>query len=622
MDVNVSPVSARPVTSHRAGLSVVSPYAVHASLCRFSGNNEDKPQAAKPKNESTLAKKAFISGAVISNVAIGVGGWFFPPLWAGYLVTGPLTALGVYDCLQRKHPLRYNYPLLARMRWMLESIRPEIRQYFIEDDTTGKPFSRDQRETVYKRAKLDTDTVAFGTKLDVNEVGVEYVTHSIAAKKAIKEDIRVTIGGPDCKQPYSASIFNISAMSYGALSKNAILALNRGAKMGNFYHNTGEGSISPYHFGQDVNIEEPGFDYVQFLEKMRQAPPDVAKTMGDLCWQIGTGYFGCRNPDGSFNFERYQALATLPNVKMIELKLSQGAKPGHGGILPAAKVTNGIAKIRLAVIGQDIISPESHSAFSTPIEMLQFIKKLRELSGGKPVGFKLCVGNKHEFIAVCKAMVDTGITPDFITVDGSEGGTGAAPREFADSMGMPLNDALVFVQNVLVGMNLRNRIKIIAGGKIINGYDILSKVARGADVLNSARGMMFALGCIQALECNKNTCPTGVATQNQALVNGLDPADKSVRVYNFQHQTVKNVKELLAAMGLKHTSQIKPWHVQKRVTISEIRNLSQIYEFIQPGALLEGKVPTSLVNEWNHADPKTFDSSPEGSLWKPALTAA
>ncbi|MCB0406600.1 MAG: FMN-binding glutamate synthase family protein, partial [Bdellovibrionales bacterium] len=441
------------------------------------------------------------------------------------LVTGILlfiSYLGIVDIIQEKHTIRRNFPVLGRFRYILESVRPEISQYFVESNTDGRPFNRNERSIIYQRAKGDLDTVPFGTQLDVEDIGYEWVNHSITAKHINYEDLRVTVGGPDCKQPYSSSLLNISAMSFGALSKNAILALNGGAKLGNFAHNTGEGSISDYHL-------QPG---------------------GDLTWQIGTGYFGCRTKDGHFNPETFQKRATLPQVKMIEIKLSQGAKPGHGGILPGVKVTPEIAKIRDVPVGQSVLSPPAHTAFSTPIELLQFVKQLRDLSGGKPVGFKLCIGHKSEFISICLAMIHLDIYPDFITVDGGEGGTGAAPQEFSNYIGAPMIDGLAFVHNILNGLDIRKYIKLIASGKITSGFHIARAIALGADTCNSARAMMMALGCIQALLCNTNRCPTGIATQDPNLTVGLVVDDKKVRVANYHEETIKSFVEMLGASGL------------------------------------------------------------------------
>src|ERR1043166_3293987 len=419
-------------------------------------------------------KSQFISLSVISCALIGAAGFVWPStLWL-FAVVAPLVSVGVMDMTQKRQTLRRNFPLIGRARWWAEWMRPKIYQYFIESDTDGAPYNRLSRNVVYQRAKKVNDTTPFGTQLNVYETGYEWLNHSIAPvpMEDANHDPRVTVGGPDCRQPYKASIFNISAMSFGSLSKNAIMALNGGAKLGNFAHNTGEGGLSPYHL-------QPG---------------------GDIFWQIGTGYFGCRNADGTFNFDSFAERANLPNVKMIEIKLSQGAKPGHGGILPAAKVTQEIAKIRLVEMGKDVVSPPYHKAFNSQIGLLNFIKKMKELTNGKPIGFKLCIGQKSQFLAICKAMVKTGILPDFITVDGGEGGTGAAPIEFSNSVGMPLREGLTFVYDALHGFAIKKYIRIIASGKVHTGFDIVRNLSMGADMCNGARAMLMAVGCIQALE--------------------------------------------------------------------------------------------------------------------------
>jgi len=498
-----------------------------------------------------------------------------------YFVIVPIVLVGLMDLLQKKQAIRRNFPVIGNFRYLFESIRPEINQYFVESNLDGRPFSRESRNVIYQRAKGVVDSVPFGTQNDVYASDYEWVNHSISPKPHLHVHPRVKIGGPDCTQPYEASLFNVSAMSYGSLSKNAVLALNKGAKKGGFYHNTGEGGLSPHHL-------EGG---------------------GDLVWQIGTGYFGCRNQDGTFNEERFQKRATEnAQVKMIEIKLSQGAKPGHGGILPASKVTKEISLIRDVPMGKDVLSPPWHTAFDSPKGLLQFIAKLRKLSGGKPVGFKLCVGKRREFMAICKAMLETGITPDFITVDGGEGGTGAAPLEFSNSIGTPLNEALVFVHNSLVGINLRNQIKIIASGKVSTGLNIFSKIAMGADLCNSARGMLFSIGCIQALQCNTNKCPTGVATQDPALVKGLVVEDKFERVARFQRATVQSFLEVLAATGLNHPSEIRPWHIQKRVSSTEVKHYGEIYHFLNPGDLLLESRPKGYGRAWSGARADTWES--------------
>lgn len=497
----------------------------------------------------------------------------------GYLLFFPAFILGLMDILQRKQAIRRNYPLLGRMRYLFEAIRPEINQYFIESDIDGRPFNREMRANIYQRAKRQLNTRPYGTKLDVYKDGYEWINHSMTPVDHHLSDLpRITIGGPDCKQPYSASLFNISAMSFGSLSKNAVLALNEGAKIGNFYHNTGEGGLSPYHL-------EPG---------------------GDVVWQIGTGYFGCRTHDGNFNPETFEQRANLPNVKMIELKLSQGAKPGHGGILPKQKITPEIAAIRDVPMDQDVLSPPYHKAFNTPKGMLAFIQQLRDLSNGKPVGIKLCLGNDYEFLAMCKAMLETGIKPDYIVVDGSEGGTGAAPLEFSDSIGMPLTDALVFVHNALVACGLRDDIKVCANGKVTTAFNIVRQIALGADFCGSARGMMFALGCIQALQCHSNKCPTGVATQDPYLVEGLVVEHKSKRVAQYHERTMEHVMEILGAAGLHDTDELNPNHIYRRLNQEKVRRLGEIYNYLSPNCLINGEAPETWQNAWNAASAESF----------------
>jgi glutamate synthase domain-containing protein 2 len=517
-----------------------------------------------------------LSALAVALVA-GLSFLWQPILWA-YVIILPAIGRGIVDMLQTKQAIRRNFPLIGNARYLMEMIRPEINQYFVESNSDGRPFSRNDRSVIYQRAKGDLDTLPFGTQKDVYETGYEWINHSLAPVHPDPAEARVLIGGADCKQPYSASIFNVSGMSYGSLSKNAVRALNAGAKMGNFAHSTGEGGLSPYHL-------EPG---------------------GDLVWQIGTGYFSCRDKQGRFNPDAFAERATLPNVKMIEIKLSQGAKPGHGGILPAAKLTQEIVDIRGVEPGHDVISPPSHSAFRTPLEMVQFIKRLRDLSGGKPIGFKLCVGKRHEFLGILKAVLDTGILPDFITVDGGEGGTGAAPIEFSDSVGTPLNEGLSFVHNALVGTELRDHIKVIASGKVNTGFALATKVALGADACNAARAMMIALGCIQALRCNNNACPTGVATQDPALVNGLHVGDKSHRVARYHRETVRSFMEVLGATGLERPRDLKPWFIMKRVSAMEIRSYADIYPHLEPGQLFRNPETTGMSRAWAQASAAKF----------------
>jgi glutamate synthase domain-containing protein 2 len=470
-----------------------------------------------------------------------------------------LAALGTADLLQTRSTLRRNYPLLAHFRYGFESIGPEIRQYFIESDTAETPYSRQQRALVYQRAKAVNDTRPFGTQVDVYGHEYEWINHSVLPSEIQSQDFRIRIGS-EAAQPYDASVFNISAMSFGALSANAIRALNAGAKRGGFYHDTGEGSISPYHreFG------------------------------GDLVWEIGSGYFGCRDAEGRFSEERFIENARDPQVKMIELKLSQGAKPGHGGVLPAAKVSAEIAATRGVPQGQDCVSPSRHSAFSSPVELLQFVAKLRELSGGKPAGFKLAIGHPWEWFAIAKAMHETGLVPDFIVVDGAEGGTGAAPAEFIDHVGVPMHEALMLVHNTLIGLGLRERVKIGAAGRIVSAFDIARTLAMGADWCNAARGFMFALGCIQANSCHTSRCPTGIATQDPSRWRKLDVPDKTTRVHQFHYNTLKALRELLCAAGLQHPSQLGPEHIIRRVSQSEVRSIAALYRFLEPGELLSG----------------------------------
>jgi len=491
--------------------------------------------------------------------------WF---AWLALVVFAVLAGTGVHDLRQTRHAILRNYPVIGHLRFLLEFIRPEIRQYFIESDAEAAPFSRAQRSLVYQRAKGEPDNRPFGTQLDVTIAGYEWINHSMQPTKLAGHDFRIVIGGTPqpadanpaqvCTQPYSASVFNISAMSFGALSANAILALNQGARSGGFAHDTGEGSISQHHRVHG----------------------------GDLIWEIGSGYFGCRNDDGSFSEERFIANARDPQVKMIEIKLSQGAKPGHGGVLPAPKVTPEIAAARGVPIGVDCISPSSHSAFSTPTEMMHFVARLRELSGGKPTGFKFCLGHPWEWFGIVKAMQATGITPDFIVVDGAEGGTGAAPVEFSDHVGAPLQEGLLLVHNTLLGVNLRHRIKLGCAGKVITAFDLARMMALGADWCNAGRGFMMALGCIQAQSCHTGHCPTGVTTQDPVRQQALVVPTKAERVRNFHHSTLHALKELVQAAGLDHPQQITAHHIVRRISDTEVRLLSNLVMQVQPGALL------------------------------------
>ena len=479
--------------------------------------------------------------------------------WYAFIFFSVLSGIGIYDLIQTKMSILRNYPVIGHLRFLLEYIRPEIRQYFIEGDNDETPFSREQRTLVYSRAKAVPDSIPFGTTLDVMAPGYQWINQSLAPTKIAHHDFRVMIGGKDCKQPYNASIFNISAMSFGSLSANAVMALNLGAKKGGFAHDTGEGSISQYH-----RIHG-----------------------GDLIWEIGSGYFGCRNHDGSFNAEKYTENALDPQVKMIEIKLSQGAKPGHGGILPGKKVTAEIAAARGVPEGEACISPSSHGAFSSPLELMHFVQRLRELSGGKPVGFKLCIGHPWEWFAIVKAMLETNIHPDFIVVDGSEGGTGASPVEFTNHVGTPLQEGLRLVHNTLVGVNLRDQIKIGCSGKIISSFDMAVAFALGADWCNSARGFMFAIGCIQAQVCNTGFCPTGVTTQDPQRQKALVVPNKAERVFNFHHESLRALKELVEAAGLHHPGEIDAPHIVRRINKNEVRLLSILLPEMPAGLLLK-----------------------------------
>jgi glutamate synthase domain-containing protein 2 len=494
------------------------------------------------------------------------------------VIFGGLTALGIRDLMQQNHAVLRNYPISAHIRFLLEEIRPEMRQYFFESEKDGMPFSRDTRAVIYQRAKMVLDKRPFGTQEDVYHEGYEWMHHSVAPRPHAEEAFRVTIGGPDCKKPYSASVFNISAMSFGALSPNAVRALNAGAKKGGFAHDTGEGGVSPYH-------RENG---------------------GDIIWEVGSGYFGCRNKDGTFNPEEFARVASDDQIKMVELKVSQGAKPGHGGVLPAAKVSEEISKIRGVSMGEDCISPAYHKAFSTPLEMMAFIGEMRRLSGGKPAGFKLCIGHPWEFLAICKAMLQTGIYPDFIVVDGNEGGTGAAPLEFMDHLGMPMREGVNFVHNALVGINARDRIRIGAAGKIATAFDMARAMAIGADWCNSARGFMFSLGCIQSLSCHTDKCPTGVTTQDLSRNRALVVPHKTERVYNYHRATLHALAELIAAAGLDHPQQIRPIHFSQRTSTTEVKSFDRLYPPLRRGELIDGTSDPRFREAWAMAQAETF----------------
>ena len=516
-------------------------------------------------------RKYFVFVAVLAHLLVfAVGAINWSPVYWGFLIVTPLTLVGIHDSLQKRRAVLRNFPVIGHFRYLFEAIRPEMYQYFIESDTDGAPLNREYRSVIYQRAKGQLDTLPFGTQRDVYQEGYEWVNHSLSARPANGDVPRVLIGETTCEKPYASSLLNISAMSFGALSKNAVLAFSRGAHAGGFALNTGEGGISPHHLAGGA----------------------------DLIWQIGTGYFGCRDEEGRFDEELFRKNASLEQVKMIEVKLSQGAKPGHGGILPAAKVTPEIAAIRNVPLGKEVLSPPAHSMFSDPIGLLRFVKRLRELSGGKPVGFKLCIGDPAEFLSICKAMAEMRLHPDFITVDGGEGGTGAAPLEFSNSIGTPLSEGLVFVHNALVGFDLRERVKVIASGKIVTGFHMAARMGLGADLCNSARAMMISIGCIQARRCNSNHCPVGVATQNPGLVDGLDPDDKAQRVARYQHETVHSLMEIAGAAGLADPAELTPDLFHRRTGPAEVRCYDEIYDFIEPGSLLYDPVPESFERAW------------------------
>lgn len=502
--------------------------------------------------------KRFLIASAISILIVGGIGWFWNPFWWLFVLVGLIVVIGIIDMMQTKNTIIRNFPFLGHFRYLFMSVSPEIRQYFVESNTDGKPFNKNQQDFVNKRSDNRLETHPFGTELDVYAEQYEWAAHSIYPKDLMSKPPRILVGGKQCTQPYHASILNISAMSYGSLSAAAVRALNKGAKMGGFFHDTGEGGLTSYHLEYGA----------------------------DLVWEIGSGYFGCRTSDGNFDPEKFQEKALKPEVKMIEIKLSQGAKPGHGGVLPAVKNTKEIAEIRGVEPYTKVVSPAYHKAFSDAPGLLNFVQELRELSGGKPVGFKLCIGLEQEFIDICKAMIATGIMPDFITIDGSEGGTGAAPIEFSDSIGMPLQEALVFVTDTLRGYNLKDDIRIIASGKIITSFDIIRAIALGADICNSARGMMFALGCIQALKCDTNKCPTGITTHNPNLTRGLVVKDKAERVKNFQQETIRAATELLAGMGLTEFTQLNRSHINKRTNPEMLQTFEDIYPSVAKGAFI------------------------------------
>lgn len=513
----------------------------------------------------------FVITAILASTS---GGWVW---WILVALTGLLVLLGVRDLVQKKHAILRNFPIVGHARYLFEFIRPEIQQYFIERNTDGKPFDRDTRSLIYARAKGADSHKAFGTERNVNELGHEYLLHSAAPVAPPTSQFRVKVGSSQCTQPYEISLMNISSMSFGALSANAVLAMNKGAEMGEFVHETGEGGLTKYHLEYGA----------------------------DLFWEIGSGYFGCRTPEGRFNPETFAKKANHEKVKGITIKLSQGAKPGLGGVLPAAKVTAEIAEARDVPIGVDCISPASHAEFSTPRELMHFVGKLRELSGGKPIGVKFCVGSRTDIMALCKGMLDTGILVDFITVDGAEGGTGAAPLEYEDHVGAPLTEGLMLVHNTLVGAGLRDEIRLAAAGKIANGSDIIKRLIQGADFTFSARSMMMATGCIQAQQCHTNHCPVGVATQNKRLMRALDVEDKGHRVYNYHHLTVTESAQIMASMGLTSPTQLNTRMLRRRVNLQSTRSYASLFHWLRPGELLD-EAPGSWKEDWEEADSDHF----------------
>ncbi|WP_404291780.1 FMN-binding glutamate synthase family protein [Glutamicibacter arilaitensis] len=515
------------------------------------------------------------AGFVLTALLAGTSGnWVW---WILVVLTAVLVAVGIRDMTQKRHAILRNFPILGHARYLFEFIRPEIQQYFIERNTDGTPFDRDTRSMIYARAKGTDSHKAFGTELKVNEVGHEYLLHSSAPVAPNKEQHRVVVGSSQCAQPYAMSLLNISSMSFGSLSANAVLAMNKGAAMGDFVHETGEGGLTKYHLEHGA----------------------------DLFWEIGSGYFGCRTPEGRFNPETFAQKANLPQVKGITIKMSQGAKPGLGGVLPAAKVTAEISEAREVPMGQDCISPASHPEFSTPRELLAFVSQLRKLSGGKPVGIKFCVGSRTDVMAICKAMIETGVLVDFITVDGAEGGTGAAPLEYEDHVGTPLTEGLMLVHNVLMGAGLRHEIRLAAAGKIANGSDIVKRMIQGADFAFSARPMMMATGCIQAQKCHTNHCPVGVATQNKRLMRALDVEDKGHRVYNYHRLTVTEAGQIMASMGLRGPDQLNTRMLRRRVNLQSTRSYASLFHWLRPGELLENP-PASWRDDWQEADSDHF----------------
>jgi len=525
-----------------------------------------------------MVRKIYYAVAFVGLPLTLLLGWLWAPAFWLLVIVIPYTLIGAYDLTTRRHNVLNNYPVLGHIRYMLEFISPEIRQYFVETNESGRPFNRTTRALIYSRAKGQQDTQAFGTQHDLTEVGYHRTNHSLSPKVVDVSEERVLLGGPQCNKPYNASRLNVSAMSYGALSYTAIRALNGGAKDGDFAQNTGEGGLSPHHLAEG----------------------------GDIFWQIGTGYFGCRTFDGNFDKEKFAENAKKDVVKAIEIKLSQGAKPSHGGMLPAAKVDDEIARIRGVEAHKDVISPAAHSAFDSPEGLMRFVQLLRETSGGKPVGFKLCIGNHSEFMGICKAMLETGILPDFITVDGAEGGTGAAPVEYSNRLGVPLNEALIFVNNCLRGIDVRDKVRVICSGKVASGYDMVEKFALGADMCNSARAMLFSVGCIQALHCNTNRCPSGVATQDPARARSINVPQKRIRVHRYHDATLESFREMLGAMGRNRVSDLKPADILRRTADERERSYDELYTFLPDCALLGGEIPAEFAADWSRASANQF----------------
>ncbi|MDT5086575.1 MAG: hypothetical protein QOJ61_3618 [Mycobacterium sp.] len=525
-----------------------------------------------------------LAAALLPLAVMGPWGWRIPAA-----AVAVVAAVGIYDLVQRKHSVLRNYPVLGHMRFALEALRPELQQYFIERNFDGRPFDRDVRSLIYERAKGTAAELAFGTERDIDQVGYEYLVHSARPVEPPDEPFRVRVGGPDCARPYDMALMNVSAMSFGALSANALRALNNGARKGRFAHDTGEGGLTPYHLGG-----------------------------ADVIWEIGSGYFGARTDDGAFDPDQFADKAAHDLVKCISIKLSQGAKPGIGGVLPAAKVSKEIARYRGVPVGEKCVSPAAHSAFHTPRELVVFVARLRELAGGKPVGFKLCVGSRVDVLAVCKAMLAEGVTPDFIIVDGAEGGTAAAPLEYEDNIGLPLTDGLMTVHNALVGAGLRDRIRIGAGGKVASGNDIIKRLIQGADYTNSARSMMMATGCIQSQRCHTNHCPVGVATQDPYRARALNVADKSERVYRYQRATVAQAMRMMGSMGVSDPSMLNPHMLRKRLSPTVQRSYAELYEWLAPGELLD-HAPATWRSDWEVANPDSFAPVGRGlSVGRPA----